>query len=452
MSQFSQRSLSSGPATRGTRMGGKKVLALILAGGKGSRLGALTTHRAKPALTFGGTYRLIDFALSNCVHSGLNDVWVIEEYELHSLNDHLGGGRPWDLDRTHGGLQVLPPYRSTDERRGGFASGNAEAIHLHAELIREYAPDVLLVLSADHIYTLDYGPVIACHLETGAAVTMVTTPLPPGEDATRFGNVTALKSGRVKRFEYKPARPTGDHVTTEVFVYDAPRLLDTLKRLAAEKEKKAGQDDPHGGRLGDFGHELLPALVESGDAYAYPFDGYWLDVGLPQAYWQAHQDLLRGTSVTLDDPEWPVLSSSVPRMPARLDAGAEVDASLISYGCHVRGQVRRSVLSPGVIVEPGAVVEDSVLLRDVVVRAGAHVRRAVVDEESDVAGRVSGGPDSVAVVPRRSRVKAGEHLRGALEPAPDQVSRTPPGTPEGRKAKRTPARKEKKGKAQKKGE
>lgn len=418
MSQFSRRSLSSGPTARGTRMFGQKVLALILAGGKGSRLGALTAHRAKPALTFGGTYRLIDFALSNCVHSGLSDVWVIEEYEVHSLNDHLGGGRPWDLDRTHGGLQVLPPYKGGAAGAGGFASGNADAIHLHANLIREYAPDVLLVLSADHIYKLDYGPVIERHLQTGAGVTMVTTTLPQGEDATRFGNVTTFKNGRVKRFDYKPEKPTSDQITTEVFVYDAPKLLATLDRIAAEKkgarQKDAGKkEDPDAAHLGDFGDELIPNLVKAGEAYAYALGGYWLDVGLPGAYWQAHQDLLSGASVPLDDPEWPVLSSSVPRMPARLDAGADVDASLIAYGCHVQGRVRRSVLAPGVRVEPGAVVEDAVILRDVTVRAGGVVRRAIVDEASEISGKVDGGRGQIAVIPARTRLKAGQRVAGA---------------------------------------
>lgn len=391
------RSLSSGPTARGTRVQDKKVLALILAGGKGSRLGVLTQGRAKPALTFGGTYRLIDFALSNCVHSGLSDVWVVEEYELHSLNDHLTNGRPWDLDRTHGGLQVLPPYKGAGEEDGGFASGNADAIYIHRDLIRQYAPDVLLVLSADHIYTLNYAPVIREHLAHGASVTMVTTTVPEGEDASRFGNVAYGEDSRVTAFDYKPETPSSEYITTEVFVYDAPLLLDTLERLHEEKGD--------GERIGDFGHELIPELVEGGRAYAFPFDGYWLDVGLPEAYWRAHQDVLHGRSVQLDDPEWPILTSSIPRMPARLLPSAHVDDSLISYGCQVAGEVHRSVLSPGVIVEEGAVIEDSVVLRDVTVRAGARITRAVIDEGAVVEAQV-GGEGKVAVVGAGARVAA----------------------------------------------
>ncbi|PYE55917.1 glucose-1-phosphate adenylyltransferase family protein [Deinococcus yavapaiensis] len=384
-----------------TRVRGRRVLTLILAGGKGSRLGSLTKYRAKPVLPFGGTYRLIDFALSNCVHSGLSDVWVLEQYELHTLNAHLANGRPWDLDRTRGGVQVLPPFTSDGSDDARLASGNAHALHVNAPLLREYRPDVVVVLSADHVYRLDLADVISHHLDKNASVTMVTTSVPEGETAHRFGNVVLDDERRVTEFAYKPDEPISDVVTTEVFVYDAPHLFETLDRLAAA------------GELTDFGHELVPALVSEGRAFAYPFEGYWRDVGTLDAYWEAHQQLLAGKLPPLDDPAWPTLTYHAPRSAARLEKGAVVEDSLVSLGCRVAGRVERSVLSPGVVVEAGAVVTDSVLLNDVTVRANAKVERAVVDEGATIDPNASvGTPHEVTLVPAHTHVEAGEQLEG----------------------------------------
>ncbi|UYZ65052.1 glucose-1-phosphate adenylyltransferase family protein [Hymenobacter weizhouensis] len=359
---------------RGTRLFGKKVLALVLAGGKGSRMGPLTEHRAKPALPFAGTYKLIDFALSNCVNSGIFDVWVLEEYELHTLNDHLSNGRPWDLDRTYGGLRVLPPYTGGPEaEEGGFASGNADAIYKQLPLLKDYAPDVLVVLSADHLYTLNLADVVEAHLRRKASITMVTTTVPPREDATRFGNVVLEANDRVKNFVYKPEKPVSDDITTEVFVYDVPTLVRTLERLERE------QDD-----LEDFGHHLLPALVEEGQAYAYRFRGYWRDVGLPEAYLNAHLDLLAGRGVDLAQPDWPLYTLTLPRPPARIERGAVVENSLVAPGCRVAGTVRRCVLGPDVTVEAGATLDDCVLLGRTHVAAGVQLKRIIVDQDLDL--------------------------------------------------------------------
>ncbi|HEV2854544.1 MAG TPA: glucose-1-phosphate adenylyltransferase family protein [Thermoanaerobaculia bacterium] len=362
------------------RMPRAKTLALILAGGEGGRLEVLTDRRAKPAVPFAGVYRLIDFPLSNCLHSGISDVWVIEQYEPHSLNEHLANGRPWDLDRTYGGLQVLPPQQTRSRGgEGGFAQGNADAIYRHKTLIRELDPDILLVLSADHVYKLDYREVIDRHREHGAAVTLVTTRLPPGEDAGRFGVVEAGDDGRVTGFEYKPKSPKSDRVTTEVFVYDAPALLNTLEELAAE----GGEDGEP--RLKDFGHELIPRLVREGKAREHRFEDYWRDVGTVESYWRAHMDLLEPEpGLVLDDPAWPLRTYGSQRLPARIEGSARIDGSLISPGCRVAGRVERSVLGPGAVVEEGAQVRDSVLLEKVVVRAGAKVERAILDAEVEV--------------------------------------------------------------------
>jgi glucose-1-phosphate adenylyltransferase len=356
-----------------------RILALILAGGAGSRLKQLTARRAKPALPFGGVFRLIDFPLSNCMHSQINDVWVVEQFQPHALNEHLTNGRPWDLDRTRGGLQILPPYQGTPE--SGWHQGNADAIYRHRRFISDFAPDVLLVLSADHIYKLDYRDVIDAHLQTRAEVTMVTTEVSL-EEASRFGNVDVDDSGKVTRFDYKPEQPKSRTATTEVFAYDTRVLLEVLDELAAQAEKEKPDEEV---ALQDFGHELLPALVQRDGAFTYKLDGYWRDVGTVESYHEGHMDLLNDTpALRLDDPAWPIRTRGQQLLPARIEGSAHIENSLISPGCHIAGRVVNSVLSPGVRVEQGATVENAVLLHGVVVPAGRTVRRAVVDENMSV--------------------------------------------------------------------
>ncbi len=384
-------------------MAKQKVLALILAGGEGGRLEVLTERRAKPAMPFAGVYRLIDFSLSNCMHSGISDVWIVEQYEPHSLNDHLANGRPWDLDRTYGGLQVLPPYQRREEGEGGFSQGNADALYQHRSFIRELDPDLLIVLSADHVYKLDYNDVLERHRERKADVTLVTTRV-PREEASRFGVVEVDGEGRVTGFEYKPEQPRSDRVTTEVFVYDTRKLLDALERLAKEGE------DKEGAALKDFGHELLPAFVREGRAWEHPLEGYWRDVGTIESYWQAHRDLIEeDPALRLDDPAWPILTYGTQRLPARIKGSARIDGSLVSSGCRIAGEVCRSVLGPGVVVERGAAVRDSILLQDVVVRSGARVERAILDEQVEVGEEaVIGGLGEIALAGQRACIAAGE--------------------------------------------
>ena len=416
----------------------KKVLALILAGGAGGRLDVLTEQRAKPATPFAGTYRLIDFSLSNCVHSRITDVWLVEQYEPHSLNDHLANGRPWDLDRTYGGLQVLPPF--TGRGKGGFAQGNADAIYRQRRFIRQFAPDVLLVLSADHVYKLDYGEVVEAHLAGGADVTMVTTRVANREEAARFGVVKTDADGRVLDFAYKPERPESDLVTTEVFAYGATKLLETLDELVTESRRDAKNDgeeeEEEGASLKDFGHRLLPRLVAGGGAREYRLQSYWRDLGTVESYWEGHMDLLfRPEALALDDARWPILTYGTQRMPARIYASARVENSLISPGCVVRGRVERSVLAPGVRVEEGAVIRDSILLHDVVVGERAVIDCAVLDELVEVGVNAAVGQklertddgqaadvtnEDVTLVGRRTQIAAGAHIeRGArLKPVP----------------------------------
>jgi glucose-1-phosphate adenylyltransferase len=389
-----------------------KVLALVMAGGEGSRLELLTERRAKPALPYAGVYRLIDFPLSNCVHSGIEDVWVLQQYRLQSLNDQLANGRPWDLDRTHGGLRLLPPQLGTEE--DGFHEGNADAIWRNRELIAEHDPEVLLVLSADHVYRLDYGEVLARHRDREAGVTVVTAEVDE-EDASRQAVVEVGGDGRLSGFHYKPDEPPTTRVATEVFAFATGRLLGTLEELAAGD-----------GELKDFGHGLLPHLVAAGEAVEYRMDDYWRDVGTVPAYWRAHMDLLDPERrLDLDDPAWPVLGRAPQRLPARVEGSARLDRALLSPGTVVAGEVTRSVLGPGVVVEPGAAVRDSVLLDDCVVAAGARVERAVLDRGVRVgpgarvgAGGVDGEPALVgeeARVPGDATVAPGARFGGDQE-------------------------------------
>lgn len=394
-----------------------RILALILAGGAGGRLDVLTEERAKPAMPFAGSYRLIDFALSNCANSGLSDVWVVEQYQPHDLNEHLANGRPWDLDRSQGGLQVLPPYTGRDGE--GFARGNADALWRNRHFLRDFAPDVLLVLSADHVYKLDFRDVIEWHRERKAEVTMVVTPVAKTE-AGRFGVAEVDGDGRVTGFAYKPEEPQSELVTTEVFVYDPQVLAETLEALAAEGRRNKNEDEPP---LKDFGHELLPHLVARGNAHAWRFEDYWRDVGTVDSYFRAHQDLLRpDPPLGLNDPDWPIRSSGGQRPPARVGRDARVEASLLSPGSVVNGRVVRSVLAPGVVVEAGATVRDAVVLHDAVIEAGAIVDHAIVDEAAHVGadavlgrktaatGNDEDAPE-IVLIGRGARVSQGVRLR-----------------------------------------
>ncbi|MET4059901.1 glucose-1-phosphate adenylyltransferase [Arthrobacter sp. UYP6] len=347
-----------------------RILTLILAGGTGGRLGALTDHRAKPAMPVAGSYRLIDIPLSNLHNSGLTDVWIVEQYKPKSLNDHLVSGRPWDLDRTNGGLRVLPPYQGGEGE--GFARGNADALYRQADYIRDYDPDLVLVLSADHLYRLDYRDVLATHERTGAALTVVTTKI--SNNPSDHGVVEA-EGGMVTGFEYKPETPKTDLVAAEIFLYDAAALLDAMDELM-ERD----------GQLEDYGDQLIPHFVTTQKVAEHRLDGYWRDMGTPRSYHQGHLDLIDGRGLDFDDPSWPILSAAPRRLPGFVGETARVSSTLLAPGSRVEGSVRRSVLGPGTLVEAGAEVEGCVLLGDVRICSGAKLRNAIVD-----AGAVIGG-------------------------------------------------------------
>ncbi|MFX0537550.1 glucose-1-phosphate adenylyltransferase family protein [Ornithinimicrobium sp. Y1847] len=407
---------------------GLRTLAIVQAGGQGSRMDVLTRERAKPALPFAGVHALIDFPLSALAGSGIADVWVAVQYQSSSLDEYLSGGRPWDLDRSRGGFRrITPEEGSGTAHEDGFSFGNADGLFRMREAIRMFAPDVLLVLSADHVFSLDLEPVVAEHLSRGAECTLVTAEVGRQEARHKMVVHGAEGGGRVSAVEYKPDSTSVGTVATEIFLYQPEVLLTELERLRALRH--TGAEDPADTGLGDFGEHLVPALVDRGKVYAHPIEGYWKDVGRPQAYLQAHCDLLSGKIDVFDHPLRPVLGPAIPGVPGWIGEGAVVEDAMIGPRSRVRGTVVRSVLGDGVEVQAGAVVEDSVLLDGVVVEAGAQVRTAVLDSgarvlrEARVGARPSGtrlSDDAIVLVGKDSRIGRG----AVVEPG----ARLEPGT------------------------
>lgn len=397
-------------------MARSNVLALVLAGGQGGRMDVLTQYRAKPALPYAGVYRLIDISLSNLRNSGISDAWLVVQYETQSIAEAVAGGRPWDLDRSHGGLRILPPQQEAGSDEGVWHQGNADAIYQNRELIRKFNPDVLLVMSADHVYKLDFDNLIDQHVASGAGVTLVSTEVPI-DQASNHGTIEVDERGKVTRFDYKPDQPRSTIVATEIFAYDPALVIDTLERLS--REKTSASDKESG--LEDFGHELLPALVKDGQVRDFRLPGYWKDVGRPETYFQSHMDLLDAhPGLDLDDPDWPIFTLDPQRMPARFEDTARTGQSLISPGCHIAGRVQRSVLGPGVVVEAGATVRDAIILHDTVVRAGATVQFAIVDSDVTIGkdAKVGAKPkgetpttDELVLIGMGAKVRRGERLK-----------------------------------------
>lgn len=393
------------------------VLAIIQAGGAGGRMDVLTRERAKPALPFAGVFQLVDFPLSNLAHSGITDVWLSVSFQGSTIEEQVSNGRPWDLDRNHGGLRLLMPQEgtgSTDEE--GFAKGNADELYRLRDQIRAADPAYVLVMSADHVYTFDYREAIATHRDAGADCTVVTTEV-PREEAGDHAVVQVDGDGRVTDFAYKPDQPASTTVATEVFVYRPDVLVETLEELHRELGADSGEGDSG---LEDFGDHLLPRLVERHRVVAHALPGYWKDVGEPHKYLRAHRDVLLDDVGVLNRHDWPILTRQPQRAPGRVLGGADVVDSLVSPGCRVAGTVIRSVLGPGVVVEPGAVVRDSVVFNDVTVRADATVDWTVVDRDCEIEAGASVGapaddvndPEQVVLVGRGSRVSS----RATLEP------------------------------------
>lgn len=408
----------------GMTAGRPRVLAIVQAGGQGSRMDVLTRERAKPAMPFAGHHRLVDFTLSNLAHSGVTDVWVSVQYQAGSLDQHLAGGRPWDLDRTRGGMRRMVPEQGAGAAaQSGFSHGNADDLYRLRDPIAMHGPDVVVVSSSDHVYRLDLREVVDVHVAAGAECTIVTCEVSRSEASNNVVVVTGA-DGSVAQVMDKPEHPPATTVAIEVFAYDAGVLLEVLEQLRRDAVRDAADDDTG---LGDFADLLLPALVRRGRVGTFPLSGYWRDVGRPEAYLQAHRDLVRGSLDLLDDPAWPILGQLPTGAPARVADGGRVVDSLLSTGCVVRGEVERSVLGPGVVVQAGARVVDSVLLGGVVVEAGATVATAVVDEQVRIGRGATVGAtpaatrlreQDVTMVGRDSVVRGGSTVPpgGRMEP------------------------------------
>ena len=348
-----------------------RVKAVILAGGEGTRLATLTAKRAKPAVPFGGKYRIIDFALSNCVNSNIFDVIILTQYRPHSLNDHIALGRPWDLDRGFtGGVKILQPYLGRFDT--DWYAGNADAVSQNLNFVRRGRPEYVLILSGDHIYEMDYDVLLQFHREKKAAATVCTIRVPMDE-ASRFGILDVEEDYRVRDFIEKPADPPGNLASMGVYIFNYAVLEEFLR---------ADHNDVNSNH--DFGKDIIPKMVEDNmPVFAYPYGGYWIDVGTVDAYWEAHMDLLATPpSLNLNDRTWVIHTRSEERPPVRVHNSATVKDSLITDGSVIADGaiVERSVLSPGVYVGPNAVVRESVVLNDAYIEAGAVVERCILDK------------------------------------------------------------------------
>ena len=350
----------------------KNCIAMLLAGGQGSRLYALTQKVAKPSVPFGGKYRIIDFPLSNCANSGIDTVGVLTQYRPLQLNSYIGNGQPWDLDVADGGVYILPPYQSAGEK-GSWFSGTANAIYQNIGFIENYDPENVLILSGDHIYKMDYADMLREHLEHDAACTISVLQVSM-EEATRFGIMNLGEDGYVCEFEEKPKQPKSDLASMGIYIFNWKKLREYLI---------ADENDPNSSK--DFGKNIIPNMLNAGEKlWPYRFDGYWRDVGTITSLWDANMDMLSTTLINLYDPTWPISSRSPICPPHFTGENAQIIHSIVTEGCEIDGTVENSVLSSTVKVGTGANIIYSVLMPGAVVEEGATVEYAIVGENTVV--------------------------------------------------------------------
>ncbi len=363
-----------------------ECIAMLLAGGQGSRLGILTKQIAKPAVPYGGKYRIIDFPLSNCVNSGIYTVGVLTQYQPLELNDYIGNGEPWDLDRESGGVHVLSPYQQIKGTE--WYKGTANAIYQNINFIERYDPEYVLILSGDHIYKMDYSKMIDFHKEKNADCTIAMLEV-PWDEASRFGLMIVNDDGSISEFEEKPKNPRSNKASMGVYVFNWKKL----RKYLIEDEAKEGSSN-------DFGHDLIPAMHANGERmFAYQFDGYWKDVGTINSLWDANLDLLNPkVDLNLDDEGWKIYSRSPAAPPHYIGANASIESSMITEGCEIEGSLDFSVLFANVTVEEGAEVKYSIVMPGTVVKKGAVVQYAIVAENAVIeeGATVGKSPESMA--------------------------------------------------------
>ena len=363
----------------------KECVAMLLAGGQGSRLYTLTEKTAKPAVPFGGKYRIIDFPMSNCINSGIDTVGVLTQYQPLVLNEYIGNGQPWDLDRLNGGVMVLPPYQG--KKGADWYKGTANAIYQNLGFINRYDPDYVIILSGDHIYKMDYNAMLQAHKATEADCTIAVLEVPLSE-ASRFGIMVTDETGKITEFQEKPKHPTSTKASMGIYIFNRKVLEDYLI---------ADENTP--GSSNDFGKNIIPNMLNDGKKmFAYPFVGYWKDVGTIDSLWEANMDLLgENPNFNIHDKNWRIFSRNYAEPPHFVGDDATVINSMITEGCEIEGTVENSVLANGVVVEKGAVVKDAVIMSGAVIKAGAQVIYSIIDSNTVISeGAVVGEDKSTA--------------------------------------------------------
>ncbi len=385
----------------------KQCIAMLLAGGQGSRLGILTANMAKPAIPYGGKYRIIDFPLSNCTNSGIDVVGVLTQYQPLELNAYIGSGSPWDLDLAHGGVYVLPPF--VRGKQGEWYSGTANAIYQNMAFIEQFSPEYVLILSGDHIYKMDYNAMLRSHIDNNADVTIAVREV-PWEEAPRFGIMNTAPDNAILEFEEKPAKPKNNKASMGVYMFTWDKLRKYLQ-----------EDATHPGSSNDFGKNIIPnMLADQQRMFAFDFDGYWKDVGTIESLWEANMDLLN-TPMPIDlyDKKWRIYGRNPGETPHYIAEGAVAKCCLITEGCEVYGRVEHSVLFSGVEVREGASVLDSVVMPNAIVGRGAVVRRAIIAEGAEIGPGAVVGEETgaIAVVGQNVKLSAGEVVKAGEQRA-----------------------------------